>query len=164
MTPKEPNGSQDALRLPPMTRRAQFFSMILFFLAGAVLTWVVVGNPLGMGFLPGAESETAVPDREDQVAARQAAPAEPQPSAVGGAGRDPHPVVDELEARSGKLSPQPTVSFSRSVNISAASLAILTSVYLIAAGLSPSIDPMFPCPSTMGYLNEKLCAILTKAS
>ena len=66
MTPKEPNGSQDALRLPPMTRRAQFFSMILFFLAGAVLTWVVVGNPLGMGFLPGAESETAVPDREDQ--------------------------------------------------------------------------------------------------
>ena len=47
-----------------MTRRAQGFSMILFFLAGAVLTWVVFGNPLGLGFLPGRTSETATPVSE----------------------------------------------------------------------------------------------------
>jgi len=50
-----------ALRLPPMTRGAQAFAMIAFFLIGVVLTWVVVANPLGLGFLPGREAETAVP-------------------------------------------------------------------------------------------------------
>ena len=57
-----------------------------------------------------------------------------------------------------------TVSFSRSFNISLESLVMRDSVYLMAAALSPSMDPKFPCPSTSSYLIEKSCAILTRAS
>ena len=51
-----------------------------------------------------------------------------------------------------------------SSSISEDIFANLTSVYLIAAAGSPSIDPKLPCPSTKGYLNEKSWAILTTAS
>ena len=43
-------------------------------------------------------------------------------------------------------------------------LSSLLSVYLIAAGGSPSMDPKLPCPSTRGYLSENSCAILTIVS
>ena len=65
---------------------------------------------------------------------------------------------------SSKFGSQLTVSFSKSFSISLDNLVILDSVYLIAAALSPSIEPKFPCPSTNSYLIEKLCAILTRAS
>ena len=42
-----------------------------------------------------------------------------------------------------------------SSNISEVSFASFTSVYLIAAAGSPSIEPKLPCPSTRGYLREK---------
>ena len=41
---------------------------------------------------------------------------------------------------------------------------ILASVYLIAAGLSPSTEPKLPWPSTSKYLKLQSCAILTIAS
>ena len=65
---------------------------------------------------------------------------------------------------SSKFKSQSTVSLSRSFNISLESFVILDSVYLIAAALSPSIDPKLPCPSTSSYLIEKSWAIRTKAS
>ena len=65
---------------------------------------------------------------------------------------------------SSKLGSHSTVSLSRSLNISLDSFVILDSVYLIAAALSPSMDPKLPCPSTSSYLIEKSCAILTSAS
>ena len=43
---------KEALRLPSMTRGMQAFSMVAFFLVGVVLTWLVVGNPLDVEFLP----------------------------------------------------------------------------------------------------------------
>ena len=49
---------------------------------------------------------------------------------------------------SSKLGLQSTVSFSRSFNNSEDNFVIRDSVYLIAAALSPSIEPKFPCPST----------------
>ena len=49
---------------------------------------------------------------------------------------------------SSKFNSHSTVSLSRSFNISLVSRAILDSVYLIAAALSPSIEPKLPCPST----------------
>ena len=51
-----------------------------------------------------------------------------------------------------------------SVSINSEIFDILASVYLIAAGLSPSTEPKFPCPSTSGYLIVKSCASLTIAS
>ena len=45
---------------------------------------------------------------------------------------------------SSKFGCQSTVSFSRSLSISAPKRAIRASVYLIAAALSPSTDPKFP--------------------
>ncbi len=45
-----------------------------------------------------------------------------------------------------------------------AGLSIRTSVYRMAAGLSPSIDPKFPWPSSSGSDIEKSCAIRTSAS
>ena len=65
---------------------------------------------------------------------------------------------------SSKFSVQFTVFFSRSLSISPATFVILDSVYLMAAALSPSIDPKLPCPSTSSYLMLKCCAILTRAS
>ena len=65
---------------------------------------------------------------------------------------------------SSKLGSQFTVSLSRSFSISLDSFVIRDSVYLMAAALSPSIDPKFPCPSTSSYLIEKSWAILTSAS
>ena len=65
---------------------------------------------------------------------------------------------------SSKFGSHSTVSFSRSFSISPESLVMRDSVYLIAAALSPSIDPKLPCPSTSSYLIEKFCAIRTRAS
>ena len=65
---------------------------------------------------------------------------------------------------SSKFGLKSTVSFSISASISSAIFLSLASVYLIAAGLSPSTDPKFPCPSTRGYLRDHSCAILTIAS
>ena len=56
---------------------------------------------------------------------------------------------------SSKFGPQSTVSLSKSLSISLDNFVILDSVYLIAAALSPSIDPKFPCPSTSSYRIEK---------
>ena len=49
---------------------------------------------------------------------------------------------------SSKLFCQSIVSLSISASKSSAVFFILASVYLIAAGLSPSIEPKLPCPST----------------
>ena len=65
---------------------------------------------------------------------------------------------------SSKLFVHATVSLSRSLNNSPPILDILDSVYLIAAALSPSTEPKFPCPWTSWCLIEKSCAILTIAS
>jgi hypothetical protein len=43
-----------------------------------------------------------------------------------------------------------TVSFSMSASISVASRAMRTSVYRMAAGGSPSMEPKLPWPSTTG--------------
>jgi len=48
-----------------------------------------------------------------------------------------------------------TVSLSRSFKSSSDIGLSLTSLYLIAAGGSPSILPKLPCPSTKGYLIVK---------
>ena len=56
---------------------------------------------------------------------------------------------------SSKFGSQSTVSLSRSLSISLDSFVIRDSVYLIAAALSPSIEPKFPWPSTSSYLIEK---------
>ena len=57
-----------------------------------------------------------------------------------------------------------TVSLFMSASISEAIFESLASVYLMAAGGSPSLDPKFPCPSTSGYLSEKSCAMRTRLS
>ena len=62
---------------------------------------------------------------------------------------------------SSKFGLKSTVSLSISLRSSEAILLILASVYLIAAAVSPSIDPKLPCPSTRRYLVEKSCASLT---
>ena len=49
-----------------------------------------------------------------------------------------------------KLSVQEMVSFSMSRSISSASGLRRASVYRIAAGESPSMEPKFPCPSMRG--------------
>ncbi len=54
-----------------------------------------------------------------------------------------------------KLGRIATVFFSISSSNSSAILLSFASVYLSAAGLSPSIPPKFPCPCTKGYRNEK---------
>ena len=56
---------------------------------------------------------------------------------------------------SSKLFVQATVSFSRSLKSSPPIFDILDSVYLIAAALSPSTEPKFPCPCTSSCLIEK---------
>ena len=53
---------------------------------------------------------------------------------------------------SSKFNWKSTVSLSISDNNSSDIFCILVSVYLIAAGLSPSTDPKLPCPSTRLYL------------
>ena len=45
--------ARDALRLPPMTRGTQAFSMVAFFVFGAAIMGFVVANPFDLGFLPG---------------------------------------------------------------------------------------------------------------
>ena len=62
---------------------------------------------------------------------------------------------------SSKLGLKSTVSLLISASISMQILESLASVYLMAAGESPSRDPKLPCPSTNVYLNEKSCAIRT---
>ncbi len=56
---------------------------------------------------------------------------------------------------SSKLGVKSTVSLSMSARRLRDILAIRASVYLIAAGGSPSIEPKFPCPSIRMYLCEK---------
>ena len=51
-----------------------------------------------------------------------------------------------------KLGIKSTVSFSISASKSEEIFCILASVYLYAAGESPSTDPKLPCPQTKGYL------------
>src|SRR6056300_1339712 len=65
---------------------------------------------------------------------------------------------------SSKLSCQSTVSLSISESISSAILRIRTSVYRIAAGLSPSTLPKLPWPSTSMYRSDQSCAIRTMVS
>ena len=65
---------------------------------------------------------------------------------------------------SSKLSWKSTVSLSMSDKRSSDIFCILASVYLIAAGLSPSTDPKLPCPSTKLYLRLHSWAILTIVS
>ena len=49
---KRSDTAAKALALPPMTRGMQRFSIFMFFLMGAAITAFVVGNPLGLSFLP----------------------------------------------------------------------------------------------------------------
>ena len=63
-----------------------------------------------------------------------------------------------------KLGTKSTVFFSISFSMYSAIFESLASVYLMAAALSPSTLPKFPCPSMSGYLRENSCAILTSAS
>ena len=56
---------------------------------------------------------------------------------------------------SSKFGWKSTVFFLISSNICLEILSNLDSVYLIAAGGSPSIEPKLPCPSINGYLSEK---------
>ena len=63
-----------------------------------------------------------------------------------------------------KFGTNSTVSFSRSANISSVMAAMRASVYLMAAGASPSTEPKFPCPSANGYRSEKSWTILTSES
>ena len=65
---------------------------------------------------------------------------------------------------SSKLSWKSTVSLSISDKRSSDIFCILASVYLMAAGLSPSTDPKLPCPSTKLYLKLHSWAILTIVS
>ena len=64
---------------------------------------------------------------------------------------------------SSKLGTKSTVSLLISASISIEILERRASVYLIAAALSPSTDPKFPCPSTRGARKDQSCAILTNA-
>ena len=58
-------------------------------------------------------------------------------------------------SESSKFGWKSTIFFSMSPSMCFEILSSLLSVYLIAAGGSPSIEPKFPCPSTSGYLSEK---------
>ena len=64
---------------------------------------------------------------------------------------------------SSKFGTKSTVSLLISAIISVDILDNLASVYRIAAGLSPSTEPKFPCPSTRQYRIDHGCAILTSA-
>ena len=68
------------------------------------------------------------------------------------------------DKESSKLFANSTVSLSMSLSISEAILSMRASVYLMAAALSPSIEPKFPCPSIKLYLRDHGCAILTSES
>lgn len=50
---------QETLRLPPMSRGMQAFSMIAFFALGAMIMGFAAWNPFGLGFLPGSGRQTA---------------------------------------------------------------------------------------------------------
>ncbi len=53
----------EVFALPPMTRGMQAFSMFIFFVLGGAVVGFIVGNPLGLSFLPGAPAggEEAAP-------------------------------------------------------------------------------------------------------
>ena len=72
--------------------------------------------------------------------------------------------TDGSFSESSKLGWKSTVFFSISARRLFANLSRRLSVYLIAAGGSPSILPKFPCPSTRGYRKLKSCAIRTMVS
>jgi Cu(I)/Ag(I) efflux system membrane fusion protein/cobalt-zinc-cadmium efflux system membrane fusion protein len=55
-----PASEQETLRLPEMSRGAQMFSMIAFFVLGAAIMWFVVANPFDLGFLPSPRQEAMV--------------------------------------------------------------------------------------------------------
>ena len=65
---------------------------------------------------------------------------------------------------SSKFGLKSTVSLLMSPSNSAAIFVSLDSVYLMAAALSPSLEPKLPWPSIRVYLSEKSCAILTRLS
>jgi len=52
-------GERDAQTLGPMSRGTRIFAMVFFFLLGAALAAFVVGNPLGLSFLPGGGGDEA---------------------------------------------------------------------------------------------------------
>ncbi len=55
---RRPSASeQEARALPPMSRGVRRFSMVSFFITGAVVMWFIVGNPLGIPFFPAPPSE-----------------------------------------------------------------------------------------------------------
>jgi len=59
-------GEQEARKLPPMSRGVRRFSMIAFFISGALVTWFVVGNPLEVEFFPARPSVTTPVATEEQ--------------------------------------------------------------------------------------------------
>jgi RND family efflux transporter MFP subunit len=66
---KKSEQEKEALKLPPMSRGMQLFSMAVVFLFGVLLTWFVVANPFGLGFLPKRVHEASVPmDHGDDAA------------------------------------------------------------------------------------------------
>jgi RND family efflux transporter MFP subunit len=66
---KQSEQEKDALRLPPMSRGMQLFSMAIIFLFSVLLTWFVVANPFGLGFLPErAHADSARMDHEVEAA------------------------------------------------------------------------------------------------
>jgi len=66
---KKSEQEKDALRLPPMSRGMQLFSMAVVFLSTVLLTWFVVANPLDLGFLPMREQgASAQIDHEHEAA------------------------------------------------------------------------------------------------
>ena len=65
---------------------------------------------------------------------------------------------------SSKFRWKPTVSFSMSRSIWSARGVMRASVYRMAAGLSPSMEPKFPWPSTSGPRSEKGWAMRASAS
>lgn len=66
----ETTAEAEVLVLPPLTRGMQAFSMLIFFVLGGAVVGFIVGNPLGLSFLPGAA--------EQQTGAAPAAPASGQ--------------------------------------------------------------------------------------
>ena len=53
--------------LPPMSRGMQVFSMLMFFLLGLAIAAFVVGNPLGVSFLPQGHKPTESAGSDDMA-------------------------------------------------------------------------------------------------
>jgi hypothetical protein len=48
-------------RLPSLSRRQQAFAILVFFTLGALASWLIFADPLGIGLLRDSSSETARP-------------------------------------------------------------------------------------------------------